>query len=107
MVKHWAEDFFHHRLEMRVGRFNDRGLHEIPHVSSVPPPATIRASSADLAKSMYDLILSNDFRSMTALMKLPKSSGDPILGGHFGFQLLLQAGHMEAGMYARDAALHF
>ena len=45
---------------------------------------------------------------MTALMKLPKSSGDPILRVAISvFNSSSKAGHMEAGMYARDAALHF
>jgi hypothetical protein len=60
------------------------------------------------AALMYPVILSKALRSITAPMKLLRSSTSPIRNvARSSNSRAFTFGHSEAGMYARDAALHF
>ena len=57
---------------------------------------------------MYDVILSKAFSSITAVIKLEKSSGLPILKESTSSTIVFcTSGHMFFGIYALDAAEHF
>ena len=79
-----------------------------PEDLSQLPPAITLALVDFLAESMYDLILVNDFSSMTAVIKLVKSSTEPMLKLFIpAVSFFLTATARLEGIYALDAAEHF
>src|SRR5690606_28599952 len=79
-----------------------------PFDLSYPPPTTISASFDVLASSIAFANLSKEDSVITAEMKFPISSGDPILKDFTSsITKFLTSFHNEVGIYARDAAEHF
>ena len=82
------------------------GSTKYPFEPSAPPPAMIVAFF--FASSRYSLIFVNDFRSMTAPMKLRKSRTSPTrMSLIMATAASRTAGHNDLGTYARLAAEHF
>ncbi len=73
------------------------------------PPATIVQVASSLARSMAALFLAKARSSMTAPMKFDRSVTSPILmpSTSAANSSLKPEFQREAGMYARDVALHF